>query len=244
MLYGTRPVKPPPLLLTALLLAATSTGCVTAYQPLLSLQRPMAIDPDVANFEGQKVLVRCIPGDYLEEDESQQLCRQVRTLFVNQSATVEVEVPRKNAGPTERTFKPDLIIELRARLISESNNFFSWVLCIGSFTLIPSLFELEFAQDVAVRDATGFLLASDSLQARIVRQFGLGVWGVNGLLDLIVRPKSEKVTGTWAKDALSKDLFGHISELAFHARMRAAVMNDFEAPRAAPAAGAPKVKAP
>src|SRR5689334_13680851 len=76
------------------LLAVLSSGCVTVYQPLVSLQRPVAVDPQLANFEGQRVLVRCIPGDYLQPNDAAQLCRNVRSLFTKQGAQVEVEVPR------------------------------------------------------------------------------------------------------------------------------------------------------
>ena len=229
LLYGTRPVTPR-LLFTWLVLALCS-GCVTAYQPLVSLQRPLAVDPEIANFEGQKVLVRCVPSDYLDPSDAELLCRKLRTLFTNQSATVEVEVPRKNASAPERsTFKPDLIIELRARLLHEANSAWGWLLCYASFTLIPAVTEFEFAQDITIRDSSGFMLATDSLQARFVRSFGIGVWGVNGLLDLIVRPKGEAITGDGHKKDFSHDFFGQVSQLAFHARMRAAVMNEFGKP--------------
>ncbi len=50
---------------TAWLIGLLLSGCVTVYEPLVSLQRPVVIDPEVGNFEGQHLLVRCIPGDYL-----------------------------------------------------------------------------------------------------------------------------------------------------------------------------------
>src|SRR4051794_36806679 len=80
------------------LLAASSSGCVTVYHPLVSLQRPVAIDPQIANFEDVRLRVRCVPGDYLDAEASEALCRSVRTTFENQSAQVDTEVPRNGAS--------------------------------------------------------------------------------------------------------------------------------------------------
>jgi len=247
LLYGTRPVNH--RLLFSWLVLALGSGCVTAYQPLVSLQRPLAVDPEIANFEGQKILIRCVPGEYLEPSDAQLLCRKLRTLFANQSATVEVEVPRQNASASETSFKADLIIELRARLLHHGDSVLNWLLCYASFTLIPAVTEFEFAQDITVRDSSGFMLGTDSLQGRFVRSFGFGVWALNGLLDLIVRPKEEAVTGDGHKKDFSKDFFGQVSQLAFHARMRAAVMNEFDkpqvaAPKLAPVAPTPPTAPP
>lgn len=222
------------LIFAVAVVACATTGCVTTYQPLLALQRPLAINPELANFEGQKVLVRCLPGEYLDAADAERLCRQVRTLLTSQSATVEVEVPKKNAGFATTSFKPDLVIELNARLLNEDNRPWWWLICFASFTLIPATSEYEFAQDITIRDASGFMLASDSLQGRFVQQFGLGVWGVNGLLDLIVRPKGQAITGNGYQRDFSKDYFGQVSQLAFHARMRAKVMAEFDRPAGAP----------
>lgn len=228
LLYGTRPVTP--RLSFIWLVLTLASGCVTAYQPLVSLQRPLAVDPAIANFEGQKILVRCVPGEYVEASDAQLLCRKMRTLFSNQGATVEVEVPSKNASFGATAFKPDLIVELRSRLLKQDDSAWRWLLCYASFTLIPAVSEFDFAQDLIVRDSSGFTLAQDSLQGRFVTSFGFGVWAVNWLLDLLVRPKTEAITGDWAKKDFSQDFFGQVSQLAFHARMRAAVMHEFDQP--------------
>ena len=229
MLYGTRPVTL--RLLFSCLALVTASGCVTVYQPLVSLQRPFAVDPEVENFEGQTLLVRCVPGDYVEVGDAEQLCQQMRELYEAQSAKVMTDVPRKNAPFLTTKIKPDLIIELRGRLLKrETSNFLVTLLWLASATLIPSTEEIEIAQDVIIRDSTGFQLAQDSLQARFVRQLGLGVWGVNALVDLIVRPKDQKITGDGYRRDFTRDFYGHLSELAFHARMRSAIMHEFDQP--------------
>ena len=90
-------------------------------------------------------------------------------------------------------------MELSSRMLHSENSTILWILCWASATLIPAVTESTFSQEVVLRDADGFLLGSDSLQARMVRYFGLGYWGINGLMDLVVRDKDEQLTGGAAK---------------------------------------------
>ncbi|HVG63319.1 MAG TPA: hypothetical protein VNA24_32440 [Hyalangium sp.] len=209
-----------------------SSGCVTVYQPLVSLQRPVVVDPRIANFEGQRMLVRCIPGDYLEPGDADQLCRNVRSLFTKQGAQVEVEVPR--AGMSARGEqdgpKADLIIDLRARLVHEESSALMGVVSGLTLTLVPSISEFTFAQDVTIRDSSGFQLASDTLQGRFIRYNGIGVWAVNSALDLLVRSDEEELTGDAPKKDFSRDFHRQLSQLAFNAHMRSWVMRGFEEP--------------
>ncbi|MBN1205373.1 MAG: hypothetical protein JXB05_10660 [Myxococcaceae bacterium] len=212
-----------------------SSGCVTVYQPLVSLQRPVVVDPRIANFEGQRMLVRCIPGDYLQPDDAEQLCRNVRALFTNQGAQVEVEVPRAGTSARDEQggAKADLIIDLKARLVHEENSALLWTLSGLTFTLIPAITEFTFAQEVTIRDASGFQLASDTLQGRFVRYCGVGLWAVNSALDLLVRSEAEELTGDAPNKDFSRDFHGQLSQLAFNARMRSWVLRGFEeSPRA------------
>lgn len=232
-MYAARRVTPR-LFLSCLVMVAAS-GCIYAYQPLVGLQRPVALDTAIANFEGQKILVRCVADDvYLDSGDAERLCRQMRSLFTNQGAAVTVDIRQKNAGWSEPGFKPDLIIELRGRLLNERSSNWSWLLCYASLTLIPAEAEYEFAQDIIIRDASGFMLASDSLQGRFVRQFGLGTVAVNGLADLIVRPKNQRMTGDGYKEDFTKDFYGQVSQLAFQASMRSLVMREFAGTKAGP----------
>jgi hypothetical protein len=213
------------------LLAFMLSGCVTTvYQPLVSLQRPFIIDPQVANFEGQRLLLRCVPGDYLGWEESQLLCQRLRTLFTTQGAQVEAggSYGGRSGGGEEGAARPDLIIDLRSRLLHEDNSPFLWLLSGLTLTLVPAITEYSFSQDVTIRDSSGFLLASDNLQARFVRYSGFSVWAVNGVLDLLVRPEAEKLGGDTASRDFSRDFYGQISQLAFNAHTRSVVMRGFE----------------
>lgn len=219
------------------LLALLASGCVTVYQPLVSLQRPVVVDPQVANFEGQRLLIRCIPGDYLAPSDADQLCRNARSLFTKQGAQVEVEVPRAGLSGREEQegAKPDLIIEMKARLVHEENSGLLWTLSTLTFTLVPAITDFTFAQDVVIRDSSGFLLASDTFQGRFVRYTGVGIWAVNKSLDLLVRSDEDELTGDAQKKDFSRDFHGQLSQLAFNARMRSLVMRGFEAPPQVPA---------
>jgi hypothetical protein len=225
------------------LLAAVVSGCVTVYQPLVSLQRPVAVDPQLANLQGQRLLVRCVLGPYLAVDDAQRLCLKVRNLFAVQGAEVELEIPGEETpgGSVEAAFRPDLTLELRSRLMHEQNSSLLWILSAMTFTLVPTIAEVTFAQEVTIRDRTGFVLASDSLEGRFVRYFGLGVWGVNKTLDLLVREEDEELTGNVADQEFTQDFYRQLSQLAFDARMRSLVLRGFEteAPRTLPPAVPP-----
>lgn len=238
--------------LSWLVAAASSSGCVTVYQPLVALQRPVAIDPQVANFQGLRLMVRCISDENLKPSQADRLCRNVGTLFTNQGATVDLEVPRGNASAAREprakldagaSAKPDLVMELKSRLLHEENSALLWVLSIASATLLPAITDTSISQDVTIRDSDGFLLVADALQARFVRYFSVAVWAVNGVLDLLVREPSDRVTGNSVNKEVSKDLYGQLSQLVLHARLRSEVLGGFAnrptpAPPASPASQA------
>ncbi|MGC4120594.1 MAG: hypothetical protein QM765_39645 [Myxococcales bacterium] len=220
---------------------------MTVYQPLVSLQRPVAIDTTANNFSGQHILLRCAKNDYLDRGDARRLCRKVQTLFTNQGATVEFEAGGKNekdvaaavVAPAPPTAKPDLIVELTSRLVHSDNSPLLWILSIASATLIPALTEYTFAEDIKILDGDGALLASDTLQARFMRYFGLAAWGFNGLADLLWRPDSEALTGKAMVRNFTRDYYGQLSQLAFHAHMRSRVLHDFDERPATPKPKAP-----
>ncbi len=234
------------------LLGLLLSGCVSVYQPLVSLQRPVVLDPELANFEGLKLLVRCHQSDYLDYLDAQRLCGKVRTMFANQGAGVEVDVVRRSGAgsaavaeePSSPAAKPDLILELKSRLVHSENSKLLWGICFISFTLVPAITEYTFSQEVAIRDPEGFLLASDELQGRFVRYFGAGTWVVNKTLDWLVRAEPDKLTGSAVNQDFSKDFYGQLSQLAFHARMRSLVLHSFENEVKAAAAPGPASPAP
>lgn len=234
-----------------LFLAAGSSGCLTIYQPQLSLQRPVAVDPELGNFDGVRMLIRCVPGEYSDDEDSALLCRKLRPMFANQGAEVEVEVPSAHGGrriEEPGAAEPDLIIDLTSRLLHSESSVGLWLICFATGTLVPSITDATFAQDVIIRDKSGFLLSSDSLQGRFVRYFGLGIWAVNGIVDLIARARGQRLSGSNATEDFSKDFYGQMSQLAFHAQMRARVLRNFDGEPLAPAvkasAAAPTRAAP
>jgi hypothetical protein len=213
------------------LLGALLSGCgVTVYQPLSSLQRPAIVDPQIANFEDMRLLVRCVPGDYLKARDAELLCRKVGALFRNQGAKVETDVPRngRSSRSLEEGAQPDLIVDLSSRLLHKESSGPLWALTVISFTLIPAFTEYSVAQDVTIRDTSGFLLASDSLKARFIEYFGAGIWGVNWALDALVRPSEEELTGDAPARDFSRDFYAQLSQLAFNARVRSDVLRSFE----------------
>jgi hypothetical protein len=220
------------------IVAALVSGCVTVYQPLVSLQRPVAVDPQLANFQGQRVLVRCVSDADLAPADAMGLCLKLRSLFAVQGAEVEMQIPVEGpaAGPAPPEHRPDLTVELRSRRLHEGNSKLLWILSVATLTLVPTISEFTFAQEVTIRDRDGFVLAADSLQGRFLSYFGLGVWGVNATLDLLVRSKDEKVTGGQANREFTGDFYRQITQLAFDAHMRSLVLRGFQ-PGGPPAGG-------
>jgi hypothetical protein len=208
------------------------SGCgVTVYQPLSALQRPTVVDPTVANFEGLHVLILCIPGDYTQVPDAGILCRKVGTLFRNQGAKVDTDLSRRGRSSRrieEEGSRPDLIVELSSRLLHKETGGPLWILTVLTFTLVPAFTEYSVAQDVTIRDASGSLLASDSLKARFIEYVGAGMWAVNWALDTLVRPPEEALSGDAPARDFSRDFYAQLSQLAFNARVRAEVLRSFE----------------
>lgn len=218
-----------------LALALGGSGCVHVYQPMSGLHRPVVIDTGIANFQDVALDIYCLPGRGLALGEAASLCRKVAQLFENQGAQVSTALhERRLVDPTDAVVDggesppraTSLVLELRAHDLDVSKDPLSWLLCFGTFTLVPGVTEITFAQDVVIRDASGFLLSSETQRGRIVRRFGLGAWGGNTLLDLIWRDKRDQITGYPADRALSADLYQQLSQLVFNAKMRTMVLQE------------------
>lgn len=246
--------------LAALVLAS---GCVTTYQPLTSLQRPVVLNPERHNFEDVELNLRCIPSDddAISGGESETLCTSLKQLFVNQGAKVTAVVegdeplaenedledrPSRQRSRAKATAEPPrhgLMIDLTARRLHYDNWPIYWVLSVASATLLPAITEATFAQDIVIRDAKGVLLGSDSLQARFVRYFGLGAWALHSVLNLF-RSSDEQISNAAAKRDFSKDFYGQLSQLVFNAHMKERALNDFAPlPGQAPASNPANVPA-
>lgn len=231
MLVPNTPRRLPSI--AAVCLAMLSAGCVQVYQPLSGLHAPVVVDPRVPNFQGVRLTIYCFPGDLLSAQEASTLCQRVETLFENQGAVVSARTSTRAESAALGELAPgddgpvtaDLVLELRSRLLNESNDQVRWALCIATSTLVPGVIDMSFAQDVVVRDGSGFLLASDSLQGRIVRRYGVTAWLGNAILNYTVREPDERVVEETAGEELSADLYQQLTQLVFNAKMRWQVLH-------------------
>lgn len=208
-------------------LLALSTGCVPIYQPLRGLNTPVVIDTQVQNLAGVRLTVHCVPGGMLTPLTAQELCQKVGVVFENQGALVTaVATPGGVEGlddspATASSTMPatDLDLEIRTRVIHQAHNPMLWVLCVLTFTIVPASTEYTFEHDVVIRDGTGFLLAEETLQGRMVQQFGIAAWAGNGLFNLWRLPQDE-ISYKAMKDDLSTDLYRQLSQAVFNAKMQ------------------------
>jgi hypothetical protein len=218
------------------LLAFALSGCVTIYQPLVSLQRPVAIDRRLPNFKGLRISLRCLPGENLQPSDALVLCRNVESLFAQQGALVDVSASVGGAPEREpAAAKPDLTIELSSRLLQTESAGLLWPLFYLTVSLVPVITSQTIAQDVSVRDPLGFVLATESYQARFVSYVGLGAWGVNTALNLAVRSSAEELSDDASKRDFSRDLYDQLTQVAFHAHVKSMVLSGLP-PAPAPAA--------
>ena len=215
-------------------------GCVHVYQPMSGLHDPVVVDTSQPNFEDTLLTVRCVPGRLLNVQQSAQLCRKVALLFENQGAQVltyvtegttseereddeeDLRQEAAEAGGRPREVRLELV--LRSRETHRARHALTWAAFGISFGILPGVDERSFAQDLEVRDADGFLLVQGSLQGRIVRYVGASTWVGNKLLDWLVRPPEEDLTGEAASRQLSEDLYRQLAQHVFNAKMRSQVL--------------------
>jgi hypothetical protein len=193
-----RPAIPKSLLVA--LHTALSAGCISTYQPMSGLHEPVAIDTEYANLDGLTLTVHCVPGGALDRAGAEDLCRKLTREFENQGATVRSHTGRGVADldddPAARATPSALTLRLSARTIHEEESnllFWSWV---RDFT---------FAQDITIRDETGFLLIQDTLIGRFDRRLG---W-----------------TST-AKEDFTADFYRQLDQRALNARMRRQILRE------------------
>lgn len=201
------------------------------YQPLSGMTRPVVVDPGDENLAGLRVDVKCIEGDLVSRREASNLCRKVSTLFENQGASVKLTT----AGPArfgetrdeDAALGPaDLQVELSSRKIEKISRPLSVVLMYVTFGILPTISEQTFAQDLEIRDGTGFLLAQASFEGRIVERFGFGPWVGNKLLDWAWREPEEELTGDAFERNLSEDLYRQLSQEMFNASIQAEILRE------------------
>ncbi|MBX2799666.1 MAG: hypothetical protein KTR31_18455 [Myxococcales bacterium] len=209
------------------------------------LHTPVVVDVQAPNLADVRVALRCIPGDLFDATEAGVLCERVSVLFENQGAEVQVIEEGgffEEVVEGEEVEPADLTVRLEGRKVEQATYPLSWVLCAGSFTLLPGVREHTFATDVIVRDAKGFLLATETLEGRLVERFGFGPYFGNWLMDRLARDKDERLTGDGANRDISEDLYAQLSQITFNAKMQAEVLRQdaqADAPAALAPAGAP-----
>lgn len=191
-------------------LALAMAGCVTVYQPLSGLNRPVALDPGLANFADTSIALRCVPGGALTEGEADTLCRKVSQLFENQGARVTIEsVGRiddaieaaEATEATEAAGASALRVELRAEVVhrdAHSVLFGPLADWIWGYTA-----DYTVRQEVRIKGADGFLLAQETLTGRFVQRLGFF---------------------SDADEDFSRDYYGRLSQLALDARVRQTVL--------------------
>lgn len=192
--------------LTALLMAVGVAGCVDIYQPMSGLHRPIAVDIGYANFADLDISLRCRSGGALDSTQAGLICRRVARLFENQGARVAVrtgaaaEAPEAREGEAPGEEAPAgppraaLDIEISAREVHRDSTHYLFFEYISDYTV---------AQDIVIRDETGFLLVRDSLTGRFVTRLGFF---------------------SDAEEQFSDDFYGQLSQLALNARVRRKVL--------------------
>lgn len=224
------------------LLGWAACSPVVVYHPISGFQDPTVVDPTAPNFQDMRLVVRCVGDKALSRTENRALCRRVGRLFENQGATVETidwDGPAMDPFAEEgaKPEPPDLQLEIVSRRLHRNNPTLSRVASVLTFTLVAEVREETFAQDITIRDGDGFLLVEDTLVGRVVERRGAGVWAMNHLADWLVREEPDKVMKGAAGRDLSEDMYRQISQLAFNARMRRAVLleaNEVAGPVAPP----------
>ena len=226
------------LALVALIFGAlpSTAGCVNVYQPLLGLQTPVVVDPQRQNFNDLRLAVRCVPRDFLNPKDAKILCDRVEELFVAQGAKVQTyagvskadddgsEEGAAAAKTRDASPRPDLTLELRARLLNKDTSALMWIFSLLTLTLAPAMSEYSYVQEVVIRGQGGTLLASAELKGRLVRYYGLGAWAGTRLVNLIFRDDDEDQTNRAFRRGISDDLYGQLSQMVFNSKMRQRVL--------------------
>ena len=195
-----RPQRRARIGLASICVAATLGCTTTVYHPMSGLHRPVAINLDYANFGDLEVSLQCLPGPLVTAGEARTLCQKLERLFVNQGATTASRTslgraPEDDGEPAKDAVERSALnVELSARLIHREESSFLWWSWTTDYT---------FAQDVAIRDETGFLLVRETLTGRFVRQLGFT---------------------SSAEADFSKDYYAQLAQLTLNAKVRRQVL--------------------
>ena len=214
----------------AVVLFATvvTSGCVTLYEPMGSLQRPTLLNPADPTFAGSRILLRCLPGEDLPAGDAEKVCRNLSQSLRNQGADTETIVPRAlDEGQGRLAFDgvgADFTIEVGSKTEHRYDHPALAIFTVFTFTAIPSVEEETYAQEITVRGKNQVVLASDTMRARFVTYTGCLVWSINWLLDTAFRDDDDDLTGDIGKQTFSRDFYRQVSQLAWNARVRSDVL--------------------
>lgn len=203
-------------------------GCVTIYQPQKAIHRPVVVDRAPDNFDGLRVLVRCVSHEeHLPAPSASRLCGWVAEEFNKQGAETEIVVPVGNAYVEPDVFegdRPDLTVVIESRTEHEYINPWTVFISVITFTAAPAISEKTFSQRVLVLGRDGSVLIEEVYRERFVDYVGLGVWSTNYLLDWFVRDDANAVSGDVAEKEFTKDFHGQLRQLTFNAKVRSEVL--------------------
>lgn len=211
------------IVMVAVVSCVLQVSCLTVYQPMSGIHRPVVVDTEVANFAGEALNIHCIPKDFLSPQQASSLCEKLRILFENQGATVATITSRALLEEARLPNPDAMTLEISARMLHHETNPVLWSLSFMTLTLIPGIAEYTFVQDIKIRDSSGFLLVSDALKAKFTRYFGLSTYFGNIALDL-VRDEKDKLSDDHVKTDFSNDFYPQLSQLVFNAKMRQQVL--------------------
>jgi hypothetical protein len=214
------------------LMAATS--CVTIYQPQRAIHRPVVVPSSPTNFEGLRVLVRCNSHEkYLPVGDAARLCGRIADDLEQQGAICEWVVPVGANFVEPSGFdgeEADLTLENREqdrprlRLPVDGRAF-----CL-TCSMIPTMEEYTYSQRVVVFGRDRSVLTEEVFRERFVQYTGLGIWGLNYLIDWLFRSDEDALSGDAGKKAFSRDFYGQIRQILFNARIRSEVLGLTQAP--------------
>ena len=205
-----------------------TSGCVTLYEPMGSLQRPTLLNPADPTFAGSRILLRCLPSEDLPPGDAEKVCRNLSQSLRNQGADTETIVPRAlDEGQGRLAFDgvgADFTIEVGSKTEHRFDHPAMAAVAVLTLTAIPAIEEETYAQQVTIRGKNQVVLASDTMRARFVTYTGCLVWSINWLLDLGFRDDDDDLTGDIGKQMFSRDFYRQVSQLAWNARVRSDVL--------------------
>lgn len=231
-------------------LAAAGSGCVTFYQPMRAIHRPVAVEASPRNFEGLRILVRCLSTDDFSTSDAGTLCSKIGEDLEKQGALVETYTPSRTDTLEPDVFegqRPDLTVEILSRNDHAYYYPLTWGACCVTCSLVPIMFERTDSQRIVVYGRDRSVLAEETYRERFVNYVGCSVWSVNWIADWIFRDDHQQVMDDAGKKQFTRDFYGQVRQLTMNARVRSEVLGltkPRDRPRVVDEAAAPPTTTP